>query len=155
MENATTKQARREAAEQFLKAVPSIWYSLRSQIDKIARQKFGITGGQFHVLRRIKSGKTSVSMLAEARHISRPTVSRKVEHLVEKGLVARRVSQQDRRCTILELTATGEEILQVMEFSRQKWLEEQFSALDDHDLEVIIQAFSLMNELSRKEMAGK
>lgn len=148
MEDTPTQIGTREAAEQFLAAVPPIWYSLRSQIDKVARQKFGITGGQYHVLRRIKSGMTSVSELAQARHISLPTVSRKVEHLVEKGLVARRESQQDRRCTILELTEAGEEIIREMEFSRQQWLEEQFSILDDNALETIIEALSLMRTLS-------
>jgi len=154
MEDTTLHVETREAAEQFLAAVPPIWYSLRAQIDKIARQKFAITGGQYQVLRRIKSGMNSISKLAEARHISLPTVSRKVEHLVEKGLVARRESQQDRRCTILELTEAGEEIIQEMEFSRQKWLEEQFSLLDDHDLETIIHALSLMRALSQKGSLG-
>jgi DNA-binding MarR family transcriptional regulator len=154
MIDTTPKIETREAAEQFLAAVPPIWYSLRSQIDKIARQKFGITGGQYHVLRRIKSGMTSISELAQVRHISLPTVSRKVEHLVEKGLVARRESQKDRRCTILELTEAGEEIIQEMEFSRRKWLEEQFSVLDDQELETIIQALSLMTALSQKGSEG-
>lgn len=95
---------RKDAADLFWEAIPPIWYLLRAQIDKTAREKFKITGGHFHVLRRIKSGDTSVSELADARHINRPVVSRKVDSLVEKGLLSRRESPEDRRFTVLELT---------------------------------------------------
>jgi DNA-binding MarR family transcriptional regulator len=144
-----TQAKRKEAADQFLESIPPIWYSLHSQIDKFAREKFDITAGQFHVLQRIKSGKTSVSDLADARHISRPTVSRKIDNLVEKGLVSRKESREDRRFTILELTEEGEKILQMMASSRRVWLEEQLGSLDDKELEIIIQAFSILGKLQK------
>ena len=59
---------RKEAADLFWEAIPPIWYLMRAQINKTARERFEITGGHFHVLRRIKSGDTSVSDLADARH---------------------------------------------------------------------------------------
>jgi len=146
---------REEAADLFLDAIPPIWYLLRAQIDKIAREKFDITGGQFHVLGRIKSGKTSVSDLADTRHISRPTVSRKVDNLVEKGLVSRKESREDRRFTVLELTEEGGNILQMMALSRRMWLEEMLTTLNDHELETIIQAFIVLGKLSKTESNEK
>lgn len=145
-----TQVKRKEAADQFWEAIPPIWYSLHSQIDKTAREKFDITAGQFHVLQRIKSGKTSVSDLADARHISRPTVSRKIDNLVEKGLVSRKESREDRRFTILELTEEGKNILQILASSRRVWLEEQLGTLDDKELEMIIQAFSVLGKLQKR-----
>ena len=143
------KHAKRiDAADLFWEAVPPIWYLLRAQIDKTARERFEITGGHFHVLRRIKSGDTSVSELADARHISRPVVSRKVDSLVEKGLLSRRESPEDRRYTVLELTQNGEEILKLMSAASLAWLEEQLGALSIQELETVIQAFSLLNKIS-------
>jgi DNA-binding MarR family transcriptional regulator len=99
---------RKEVADLFWEAIPPIWYLLRARVDKIAREQFDITGGHFHVLRRIKTGDTSVSELADTRHISRPVVSRKIDSLVEKELVSRRESREDQRFTVLELTGDGE-----------------------------------------------
>lgn len=144
------RHTRRKAADQFWEAIPPIWHLLRAQTDKTARERFDITGGQFHVLRRIKRGKTSVSDLADARHISRPTVSRKVENLVEKGLVSRRESREDRRFVVLDLTQAGETALRVIYSSSRAWLEEQLDRLDDQELETIIKAFEALSKLSRK-----
>lgn len=139
---------RKEAADLFWDAIPPIWYLLRAQINKTAREEFDITGGQFHLLRRIKRGRTSVSDLADSRHISRPVVSRKMDSLVAKNLVTRNESLEDRRITMLELTDDGEKVLELMSATSRVWLEEQFGALAEDELETIIQAFSALSKLS-------
>jgi len=136
------------AAELFWEAIPPIWYILRSQLYKTAREEFDITGGQFHVLQRIKNGDTSVSELADAHHISRPVVSRKLDNLVEKGLVSRKESPQDRRFTVLELTPEGEKILEVLSTTKRKWLEEPLGSLTDQELETVIEGFSTLMKIS-------
>jgi len=141
---------RKEAADLFWEAIPPIWYSMRAQINKTARERFEITGGHFHVLRRIKSGDTSVSDLADTRHISRPVVSRKVDSLVDKGLVSRRESQEDRRFTVLELTEDGEKILEFMYESSHVWLEEQLMTLDNQELAAVIQGFEILKQVGKR-----
>ena len=89
-----------------------------------------------------------MSELAEAGHISRPVVSRKVDSLVEKGLVSRRELPEDRRYTVLELTDEGEKVLQEISISSRVWLEERLGTLDYEDLEKIIQAFTALRKLS-------
>ena len=148
MSDAQNNTKRKEAAELFWDAIPPIWYWLRSQLDKTARETFEITGGHFHVLRRIMNGDTSVSELADARHISRPVVSRKVDSLVEKGLVSRSESAEDRRFSVLEVTPKGEEILDVMSASSRGWLQDKLGVLDSQELATVIQAFLILKKIS-------
>jgi len=142
------KAIRKMAVETFWEAIPPIWHSIHSQLDKTAREEFEITGGHFHVLRRIKCGDTTISELADSRHISRPVVSRKVDSLVERGLVTRKESPEDRRFTILALTAVGDHILRKLRSRNRKLLEEHFGSLDDREVEIVIEAFNILKKIS-------
>lgn len=144
----STKSNRKESVDLFWEAIPPLWDLIRSQLDKNARDNFEITGGHFHVLRRIKRGDATISNLADARHISRPVVSRKVDSLVEKGLVSRRESPEDRRFTVLELTPQGDQILEVLRASNREWLEDKLGSLDNQELEIVIEAFALLKKIS-------
>lgn len=137
-----------QAAELFWEAIPPIWYMLRSQIDKTAREDFDVTVGHFHMLRRIMDGDTSVSELADARHISRPVVSRKVDSLVEKELITRRESIHDRRYTVLELTPKGERILESLSAASLEWLEGPLGKLNDQELKTVTEAFQILKKIS-------
>jgi len=99
-------------------------------------------------LQRIKNGDTSVSELADAHHINRPVVSLKLDNLVEKGLVSRKESPQDRRFTMLKLTPEGERILEVLSTAKRKWLEEPLGSLTDQELETVIEGFSTLMKIS-------
>lgn len=60
----------------------------------------------------VNSGPARVSALAEAVHSDPSTVSRQVAHLVDLGLLQRRPDPDDRRATLLTVTAEGEALLQ-------------------------------------------
>jgi len=139
---------RQDAVELFWEAIPPIWHSIRSTLDKNAREDFDITAGHFHVLRRIKGGDTTISDLADSSHTSRPVVSRKVDSLVDKGLVTRRESTEDRRFTMLELTAEGHRILEELRRRNRVLLEELLGTLNDHELEIVIEAFFILKKIS-------
>jgi len=76
-------------------------------------------------------------------------VSRKVDRLVEKDLVSRRESPQDRRYTVLELTPDGEKILKNLSAASLKWVEEPLGKLNDQELETVIEAFSILKKIAR------
>jgi DNA-binding MarR family transcriptional regulator len=147
MRNKSSTPIRKKAAELFWEAIPPIWHTIHSELDRNAREIHEITGGHFHVLRLIKGGYTSVSELADARHISRPVVSRKVDSLVEKGLVSRRESPEDRRYTVLELTLEGDRILEELRASNREWLDERFRRLEEQEIEIVNQALIILKKL--------
>src|SRR5450756_2209874 len=97
--------------DKFWESVPPAWRQTRSQIRRIAVEKFQMTEEQFQVLRRIRKGSASVSALAEASQTSRSAVSKAVDALVRRGLVTRSQDPDDRRNVPLALTGEGQRCL--------------------------------------------
>jgi len=83
--------------DKFWESIPPAWRQTRTQVRRIAFEKFQMSVEQFQVLRRIRRGSTSVSALAEASQTGLPAVSKAVESLVKRGLVQRSSDPLDRR----------------------------------------------------------
>lgn len=97
MERVNQEELLAQVFDQFWETVPAVWNTIRGNLRAIASEQFEISVEQFHVLRLIRKGLTSVSEIAEARLISRPAASQTVDGLVEKGLITRRQAAGDRR----------------------------------------------------------
>jgi DNA-binding MarR family transcriptional regulator len=81
-----------------------IWADLR-------RSNATIELTQWAMLRRIARGPCTMSDLARHRGVSLPTISKSVEMLVRRGWVERWVDHDDRRQTLVRLTARGRRVL--------------------------------------------
>jgi DNA-binding MarR family transcriptional regulator len=68
----------------------------------------GISLAQYHVLEPLASGPCTNRQLAEAAGIAAPTVTRMVDVLLARGLVARVEDPVDRRAVLISLTPAGE-----------------------------------------------
>lgn len=68
-----------------------------------------LTFRQHRLLRRVAEGHTSMAALAAFGNLTLPTVSESVEGLVRRRLLDRRANPQNRRQTVLSLTAEGRE----------------------------------------------
>ena len=112
---------------------------LRPAVLRLARrmriegQKTELTSQDTIVLGLIKANPgVGVSGLAEAEHISRPTMSAHVKSLEARGLVARDAHVEDgRRCGLM-LTAAGRRKLEQIRAERNNWLAKRLTRLD-HD----------------------
>jgi DNA-binding MarR family transcriptional regulator len=72
----------------------------------------GITATQLPLLAAISSGtNTSITALAATLDLERSTISREIDHLERRGLIATVGSTADRRATALELTPRGRRTL--------------------------------------------
>ena len=141
-DDSTTKQL----VAAFWDSVPPVWHRVRYQVHTFAAEDYDLTGQQFHILRRIRSGAISVSQLAEAKRISRPAISRSVEVLVKKNLINRTQNPQDRRNIRLALTEEGQALFDEVFGKVGQWMEEKLSTLDDEELEAISQALRTLKE---------
>ena len=130
---------------QFWETVPPLWHHIRARISQEARESFKLTHQQFHILRRIHKGWTSVSGLAEAKHISRPAASRTVDVLVEKGLVTRTQNTEDRRHIYLALTPEGEATLKAIFEHVTAWMSEKLGVLEENELQDIITSMDALH----------
>jgi DNA-binding MarR family transcriptional regulator len=129
----------------FWSTFPPLWHKIRAFIRKEAIAQFDITVSQFHTLRRIESGKDSVSQLADIKHISRAAISRTVDVLANKGLITRTQNPQDRRHVQLALTEEGRTLLNTMDGTTGDWMEAKLALLDEGELENIIAAIEDLN----------
>jgi DNA-binding MarR family transcriptional regulator len=135
------------AIDRFWETVPPLWNFVRSHIRATATTEFDITVEQFHVLRHVRRGMGSVSELATAKNISRPAVSQAVDILVNKGLLTRVQSTEDRRYVEVALTEAGNNLLDTVFKETRQWMKERMHSLTAHELETIAQAMAMMKKI--------
>ena len=136
-----------EVIEKFWESIPPAWRETRHTIRRVAAETFGMTAEQFQVLRRIRKGIDSVSALAEANRTSRPAVSKAVDALVNKGLVARLPDEKDRRHVHLILTSEGQRLLEAVYAQAENWLRHKFQSLSPEELSALLSALNLIQNI--------
>ena len=70
-----------------------------------------ITAAQYRMLQQLAEGSEASTSLARKLAVTAPSVTAVVDGLVQRGLVDRFHSEEDRRRVSLELTADGREVL--------------------------------------------
>jgi DNA-binding MarR family transcriptional regulator len=139
-----TNELLQSAIDRFWDTVPPVWGRVRENARSNAICDFRISLIQFHILRHIRHGAHSVSDLADRLQISRPAISQAVDTLVEKELVTRRQNKGDRRFVQLELTESGNHLINTIFSQNRLWMGEKMSALSPNELETIICAMTIL-----------
>jgi MarR family transcriptional regulator, 2-MHQ and catechol-resistance regulon repressor len=147
MADLETETIRDQAIECFWETVPPVWNRIRSYVNGIATESFGITVEQFHILRHIQKGKGSISKLADEKQISRSAISQVVDTLVEKGLIIRHQALEDRRWVHLELTPAGNELLNAIFKENRNWMKAKMNPLSLDELKVLIEAMTILKNV--------
>ncbi len=142
----TTESLLPLAIDAFWSTVPPVWNRIRENIRGIAVENYDISVEQFHILRHIRRGITSVSDLAQAKGISRSAVSQAVELLVERGLVCRLQNKSDRRNIPLELTGSGNQLLDTIWEKNRAWMRERMAGLTASELEALMSALKILSD---------
>ena len=132
--------------DKFWESVPPAWRQTRSQIRRIAVEKFRMTEEQFQVLRRIRRGSTSVSALADESQTSRSAVSKAVDSLVHKGLVSRQQDPSDRRNIPLALTEEGQRVMEAIFNEAEAWLSARFACLTTEETKALLQGMESLRK---------
>ena len=135
-----------QAIDRFWETVPPLWNSVRSHIRATATTQFDITVEQFHVLRHVRRG-ISMSELANVKRISRSAISQAVDILVNKGLLTRVQSTQDRRYVKLALTNEGNHLLDTVFNETREWMKERMLTLTVQELTTIASAMEIMKKI--------
>jgi DNA-binding MarR family transcriptional regulator len=74
--------------------------------------RYGVTLQQFHLLMHMKtSRKMRVTDLSEMMLVSKPTASRMLNTLCDKGLARKKLDSRDRRLVYVELTSKGKRVV--------------------------------------------
>jgi DNA-binding MarR family transcriptional regulator len=144
---ASFEQLQDQVIDRFWETVPPLWNFVRSHIRATATAEFDIPVEQFHILRHVRRGICSISELATAKNISRPAVSQVVDTLVNKGLLTRVQSTQDRRYVELALTKAGNNLLDTIFKETRSWMKERMRTLTASELEIIAKAMEAMKKM--------
>jgi DNA-binding MarR family transcriptional regulator len=136
--------------DRFWESVPPAWRQTRNQIRRNAVEKFQMTEEQFQVLRRIRNGSLSVSALAETSQTSRSAVSKAVDSLVRRGLVARSQNPHDRRNLPLALTGEGQRVMDLIYGEAEAWLSTRFARLNAEETGLLLQGLDILRRAFEK-----
>ena len=140
-------QVLEQTLDRFWEIIPPLWGYIRAHIRVVATEDFDISVEQFHILRFIRRGHGSVSELADARNISRPAVSQGVDTLVNKGLVTRTQSKEDRRYVELELTPEGNALLDNVFQNTREWMKESLETFSQEELDLAIRGMEVLKKM--------
>jgi DNA-binding MarR family transcriptional regulator len=135
------------AIDAFWGSIPPVWNRIKGNIRSIAVENYDISVEQFHILRHIRKGLTSVSELAEEKQISRSAISQAVDLLVERGLICRRQNDRDRRNIPLELTESGNQLLDTISEKNRAWMRNQMISLSAQDLNTLTCAMEILSKI--------
>ena len=103
----------------------------------------GFTSSEFSFLRAMyDSNCQNVSSLASMLNVSNSHATSVMDRLVDKGLITRGRSEQDRRVVIFTLTETGTEIFKSLNDKRETYMEERFSKLSSSEIKELIRIFN-------------
>ncbi len=138
------EEALPQTIDRLWETIPLVWGQMRGNVRAIASERFDISVQQFRVLRHIRRGTRSTSELAATIQTSPPAISQCVDALVEKGLVTRRQSVQDRRCVELELTHAGADVLNAIFEENRRWLAQKLASLSPGEMSSILQGLSVL-----------
>jgi DNA-binding MarR family transcriptional regulator len=137
-----------QAIDRFWETVPPLWSTIRNHIRTVATGNFELTVEQFHILRYVRRGTRSISELAAAKNISRPAISQAVDLLVNRGLLTRVQSTQDRRFVELNLTPAGNNLLDAVFKDTRDWMKERMKNLRADELDQIINAMGVLKKMA-------
>jgi DNA-binding MarR family transcriptional regulator len=141
-----TEELLYQAIERFWETIPPVWNTIKHNVRSTATDHFDISVEQFHILRHIRKGIVSVSDLATERQISRPAISQAVDVLVDKGLIARGENAEDRRFVQLELTPTGNDLLNTVFEKNRAWMKEQMASLTQEEMNTLLEGLAVLKK---------
>lgn len=144
--NSRSDDKLRQAVEVFWETFPPFWHLVRAHIRQTAADQFGLSVEQFHILRHIRRGDSSISDLAQSKNISRPAMSQAVNALVNKGLITRLTDARDRRHIRLELTEAGNALLDAVFEDTRQWMMQLLASLNDEELQTLISALVFLRK---------
>ena len=103
---------------------------------------------QFSVLARLEDGPRTPKEVAEIEQVSAPSMSRTVNGLVERGLVARADDPTDGRQVILSLTDDGRRAIKETRRRRDQWLATRLEHLTDDERDLLARATALLERVA-------
>ncbi len=133
-------------ARDLMETIPVVMRSIRSEMRRGRGTDLSVP--QFRALGFVqRNADASLNELADHLGLTAPSTSKMVDGLVKQGLVLRREAAGDRRRLTLELTRTGNSIVDSARRSALANLAGILDGLDSGELNTVHQAMKLLQPL--------
>lgn len=127
--------------------------NIGSILPHLNKGEFVLMNGIYHVQKKIGSGPgVKMSDLAEYTHALPPAVSRSIKALEEKGYVRRFVDQKDRRNTLVEITKSGQEVLDESNEITNEFIRRVFEKTDKEEMARLVSYIHQQYDLAKEEL---
>jgi DNA-binding MarR family transcriptional regulator len=103
---------------------------------------------QFSVLCRLEAAPRTPGELAEIERVAKPSMTRTVGALVERGLVLRQDDPLDRRSVILSLTEDGRRSIAAIRRKRDAWMASRVARLTPEEQDVLARATAILAKVA-------
>ncbi|HET9648121.1 MAG TPA: MarR family transcriptional regulator [Microlunatus sp.] len=138
-----------------LTSTPGLASALRTTTLRLARRlrqmradDLELTGSQLSAMGSLLNhGDQLMGELAALERVQPPSMTRIVNGLVDRGLVARMPSETDRRQCVVTLTDSGREVLLANRRRRDEWLAQQIEQMDEEDRAVLRRAVLILDRV--------
>jgi DNA-binding MarR family transcriptional regulator len=112
-----------------------------------------ITSNIFMYLRKINSlDNPTISELAKAMEVSKPSASNMVSKMAEKGLLKTKASPKDGRICLLELTDKGKKVVEIENWADMRFFEKIREILNEEEFEALERIFEkIASELEEEK----
>ena len=109
-----------------------------------------LTANQLAVLGTLwRRGALTIGELAALEKVQPPSMTRTVDCLCAKGLVARAPHDQDRRLVVVALTATADAVIQESRRRKEAWLALRLKELSPAERHILRDAAPILERLSQ------
>ncbi|PWW20041.1 MarR family transcriptional regulator [Cytobacillus oceanisediminis] len=108
---------------------------------------FDVTYEQWQILSRLyeKDGQTQ-NQLANKNERDQPSVSRLVDNMIKRGLVARISDKADKRINLIYLTDKGRDMENVLTALALKTIDDASDSIDSKELEICLRVLDQVRE---------
>ncbi len=103
---------------------------------------------QFSVLCRLEETPRTPGELADIERVAKPSMTRTVGALVERGLVRRQPDPTDGRQVILSITDDGRRSVRAIRRRRDAWMASRVVALTREDQDVLVRATAILAKVA-------
>ena len=127
--------------------------NIGSILPRLNKGEFVLMNGIYHVQKKIGSEHgVKMSDLAKYTHALPPAVSRSIKALEKKGYVRRFVDQKDRRNTLVEITKSGQEVLDESNEIMNEFIRRVFEKTDKEEMARLVSYIHQQYDLAKEEL---
>jgi DNA-binding MarR family transcriptional regulator len=134
-----------ECARRFLEVIPQAMRFVRANIRECAQPE--VTVPQFRILIHLSKLVSTNHGLSESIGVQPSTMTRMVDPLVKRRLVARKPHLEDRRQVDLTLTTQGNKLIDEIQESMRVRLTEKLNKLDSEKRKQLITGLNIIEEI--------